>query len=100
MDVTSSGTPEDKLSLLFSLFDVDGNGWINQDEITNLMKCIQNMADIGKTKLELNESPEEKAQEIFVKMDMNSDGRVTKDEFIRACKVDQQLLIVIKPPST
>ena len=65
MDVTSSGTPEDKLSLFFGLFDVDGNGWIDQEEMTNLMKCIQNMADIGKTKLELSESPEEKAQEIF-----------------------------------
>ena len=98
MDVTSSGTPEDKLSLFFSLFDVDGNGWIDQEELTNLMKCIQNMADLGKTKLELSESPEEKAQEIFKKMDMNSDGRVTKDEFIRASMVDQQLLSVLTPP--
>ena len=86
--------------MFFSLFDVDGNGWIDQEEMTNLMKCIQNMADLGKTKLELSESPEEKAQDIFKKMDMNSDGRMTKDEFIRACKVDQQLLSVIKPPST
>ena len=79
MDVTSSGTPEDKLSLFFSLFDVDGNGWIDLVEMTNLMKCIHNMVD---SKIRAIESPEEQAKEIFEKMDMNSDGRVTKNEFV------------------
>ena len=99
MDVTSSGTPEEKLGLFFSLFDIDGNGWIDLVEMTNLMRCLHNMVGPTKSKSTVLECPETQAREIFKKMDMNSDGRVTKAEFIRACVVDQNLLKILTPPS-
>ena len=100
MDVTSSGTPEDKLSMFFGLFDIDGNGWIDEEELTNLLKCIHNMVDSSKKRFKSEDSPEVQAAKIFKKMDMNSDGRVTKDEFIRACVIDQKLIDILTPPST
>ena len=99
MDVTSSGTPEEKLSLFFSLFDVDGNGWIDLMEMTKLMKCLCKMVDSSKSKIEMIVSPEKEAKKIFEQMDMNSDGRVTKDEYVRACLMDQKLLKLLTPPS-
>ena len=100
MDVTSSGTPEEKLHLFFSLFDVDGNGYIDLEEMKNLIKCLNNMVDKSvSNKVMPKVTPEDLAKDIFEKMDMNSDGRVTKDEFTRACLVDQRLIKLLTPPS-
>eukprot|EP00092_Neocalanus_flemingeri_P042136 GFUD01045950.1.p1 GENE.GFUD01045950.1~~GFUD01045950.1.p1 ORF type:complete len:203 (+),score=43.20 GFUD01045950.1:13-621(+) len=92
MDVTSCGTPEEKLGLFFILFDVDGNGWIDLMEMKRLMRCIHTMVESNKSKIGLSETPEQQAKEIFKQMDVNSDGRVTKEEFLNACLVDQKLI--------
>merc|ERR1711936_49682 len=94
MDVTSSGTPEEKLSWAFRMYDVDGNGWIDLVEMTKLVKSIYAM--IGPTTAQ-HDSPEARAKEIFQRMDINCDGRITKDEFIQTCLVDQNLIQLLTP---
>merc|ERR1712215_211199 len=68
IDVTSSGTPEEKLNWAFRMYDVDGNGWIDLVEMTKLVKSIYAM--IGPTTAQ-QDSPEARAKEIFQRMDIN-----------------------------
>merc|ERR1712042_159567 len=94
MDVTSSGTPEEKLNWAFSMYDVDGNGGIDLVEMTNLVKSIYQV--MGKEKEGL-ESAEHRAKTIFKKMDRDGDGEVTREEFVQTCLLDKKLIELLTP---
>merc|ERR1711892_994081 len=94
IDVTSSGTPEEKLNWAFSMYDVDGNGWIYLEEMTKLVGSIYKMAGTQQPSL-----VKEKAKDVFDKMDIDSDGKVTKEEFTNTCLADKSLIDLLTPPS-
>merc|ERR1712156_1045891 len=101
IDVTSSGSPEEKLNWAFSMYDVDGNGWIDLPEMTKIVKSIYNMmGPQQQLALDTFESPEARAEGIFKRMDINSDGRVARQEFVRCCLDDQKLIELLTPHST
>merc|ERR1712112_297902 len=99
IDVTSSGSPEEKLNWAFSMYDVDGNGWIDLMEMTRIVKSIYKMSGLKRRQQEM-ESPEERAEAIFKKMDHNSDGKVTRDEFVGTCLEDSKLIELLTPRAT
>merc|ERR1712029_548898 len=78
IDVTSSGTPEEKLNWAFSMYDVDGNGWIDLAEMTRIVQSIYKMMGPQQALVDQFETPEKRAEDIFQRMDVNSDGRVTR----------------------
>lgn len=99
IDVTSSGSPEQKLDWAFSMYDVDGNGWIDLEEMTGIVKSIYKMT-VTKRRDDMAESPEQRAATIFKKMDIDSDGRVTRHEFVKTCLDDQRLIELLTPHTT
>merc|ERR1712243_266933 len=96
IDITSSGSPEEKLNWAFSMYDVDGNGYIDLMEMTRIVSSIYKMVD-GTTTLQLDDTPLERAQEIFARMAVNSDGKVTKEEFTKTCMNDKALISLLAP---
>merc|ERR1712183_648195 len=95
IDVTSSGSPEEKLNWAFSMYDVDGNGWIDLQEMTKIVKSIYRMT--GTKNCDTYESPEVRAAAIFKRMDVNSDGKVTRGEFVTTCLDDGKLIELLTP---
>merc|ERR1712158_155834 len=86
IDVTSSGTPEQKLNWAFRMYDVDGNGWIDLLEMTKMVRSIYQVISARGERVpgEMpGETVETRAESIFKRMDLNSDGRVTRQEFVR-----------------
>ena len=85
------------LSSFFSMYDVDGNGWIDLPEMTKIVRSIYRMTGPKCGGGESYETPEVRAASIFKRMDVNSDGKVTRQEFVTTCLDDQQLIGLLTP---
>ena len=80
LSVTSRGTLREKLEWTFRIYDIDGDGGVTEEEITQISKCMR----------EINSTPEEEEstfweedfKEMFHEMDVNKDGILTVGEFI------------------
>ncbi|CDS42599.1 Neuronal calcium sensor 2 [Echinococcus granulosus] len=89
ISITQSGGPEEKLGLAFQLYDIDGNGHIEESEMNEIIKAIYLM--VGETDPSPENSSEVRTHAIFKKMDLNSDHVLSKEEFIRGCINDEHL---------
>merc|ERR1719228_1920568 len=87
LHITSSGSPEQKLTWAFRMYDVDGSGAIDFKEMKRIVGAVYDM--LGK------EGETGKAEELFSKMDQNSDGLVSQDEFLTIMKQDESLLRIL-----
>ncbi|CAH0547870.1 unnamed protein product [Brassicogethes aeneus] len=96
IDVTSSGTPEEKLKWAFRMYDVDGNGVIDIQEMTKIVQAIYDMLGACSSNRPAD-SAEDRAKNIFAKMDENNDGQLTQDEFLKGCLQDEELSKMLAP---
>ena len=80
---------------LCRMYDVDGNGVIDQEEMTKIVQAIYDMLGAGATKP--TDSAEERAKNIFSRMDENGDGHLTEEEFLRGCLQDDELSKMLAP---
>eukprot|EP00091_Calanus_sinicus_P008298 TRINITY_DN2030_c0_g1_i5.p1 TRINITY_DN2030_c0_g1~~TRINITY_DN2030_c0_g1_i5.p1 ORF type:complete len:138 (-),score=20.02 TRINITY_DN2030_c0_g1_i5:503-916(-) len=71
------------------MYDVDGNGVIDQDEMTKIVQAIYDMLGAGAVKP--TDTAEERAKNIFNRMDENNDGSLTEEEFLKGCLQDDEL---------
>ena len=84
---------------IFSMYDVDGNGFIELSEMMKLVKSIfQMMNHTNAHRAHLD--PVERAKAIFRLMDRDGDGKVSRDEFISTCAADPKILNLLTPPGT
>merc|ERR1711974_189607 len=89
LHATSSGTPEEKLAWAFRMYDVDGNGSIEFNEMKRVVSAVYEMMGTESSNMS-------KAQELFSKMDQNSDGLVSQEEFIAVCSKDSDFLRILQ----
>merc|ERR1719186_1493426 len=89
IDISTKGSVEDQLRLGFTMFDVDNDGVIDIEELTEIIGALYQM--IGKT--EANE----KAKQIFDFMDIDSDRKITQEEFVTDCIQDEQIIQILNP---
>merc|ERR1712098_347102 len=81
--LTSNGQAEDKIRLMFSLYDKDNNGSIDGNEMNSVIREVYGM---------LAEDGSNQAKTMFDMMDMDGDGKITETEFITACMKDIELV--------
>lgn len=91
INITSAGKPEQKLEWAFTMYDINGDGTIDQKEMVEIISAIYNMVGSALTESTEDDSPENRTKEIFNKMDINKDNVLSKDEFIKGCMADQFL---------
>ena len=93
LDVTTCKTGEDKLIWAFRLYDVDGNGSIDLEEMTAIIEILDDLEgrEAGAEYFvdnhwEILSPAEERAKIMFEAIDINGDGGVSLEEFIKVGK--------------
>merc|ERR1719369_112759 len=89
MNITSNGTPEEKLSFAFNLYDVNGDGNIEYLEMLKLVNALFDLRGVQRT-VGVSGS-------VFEKLAKNEDGMVSQKEFITACQEDDKLRTMLNP---
>ena len=111
INITAKGDPEKKLRWAFKMYDVDGNGEIDKNEMHQIIQSIYDLIGLGdKAKFSdsnqndnslntsnnnngdgLIESPLVRTEQIFLKMDLDKNGVISEYEFINGCLQDKFL---------
>ncbi|XP_069007142.1 guanylyl cyclase-activating protein 1 [Embiotoca jacksoni] len=81
------GGVQQKLRWYFKLYDVNGSGCIDRDELLQIIKSIRAINGIPSVM-----SAEDFANMVFDKIDINGDGELSYEEFIDGVQNDEMLL--------
>ncbi|KPP67228.1 guanylyl cyclase-activating protein 1-like [Scleropages formosus] len=84
------GEINQKLKWYFKLFDQDGNGKIDKDELETIFTAIQ---DITRKH---DVPPEEIVSLIYERIDVNGEGELTLEEFISGAKEHEDIMEMLK----
>ncbi|XP_045465681.1 Kv channel-interacting protein 1-like isoform X2 [Harmonia axyridis] len=91
LSILSRGSLEEKLRWAFTLYDINGDGYITREEMTDIVNAVYDlMGKVSEPCVDDN-TVKEKVDRIFQKMDKNKDGVVTLDEFLECCQSDADI---------
>ncbi|XP_049884388.1 Kv channel-interacting protein 4-like [Pectinophora gossypiella] len=86
------GSVQEKLSWVFALYDVDGDGRISRAEMLAVVQAIYELVGRAASPPVHNTAAKDHVDRIFHLIDTNADGVVTPDELARWCSRDPALL--------
>ncbi len=88
LSVATRGSIEEKLGWAFSIYDIDGDGFISEMEMKAIINSIQKMD-------RADQQSASRVLRIFKEMDTNADGKLSLDEFVAGAKRDQILVKIM-----
>ncbi|KAJ8405241.1 hypothetical protein AAFF_G00322320 [Aldrovandia affinis] len=86
------GSIREKLEWTFNLYDINKDGCISKEEMTNIVKAIYDMMGKYTYPALKVEVPRQHVEAFFQKMDKNKDGVITLEEFILSCQEDENIM--------
>lgn len=92
LSIILRGSITDKLNWAFNLYDINKDGCITKEEMTNIMRSIYDMMGKCTYPCIQDNAPTEQVDNFFQKMDKNNDGVVTIEEFLESCQKDENIM--------
>ncbi|XP_030582247.1 guanylyl cyclase-activating protein 2-like [Archocentrus centrarchus] len=97
LNLVFRGDLEHKLRWSFKVYDKDGNGYVDRNELRSIIDSIYRLKRISKENT--NDSyitVDEAVNRILAAVDTDGDGKVSKEEFIKGAQQDPWLLNMLK----
>ncbi|XP_066129343.1 Kv channel-interacting protein 1 isoform X3 [Saccopteryx bilineata] len=92
LSILLRGTVHEKLRWTFNLYDINKDGYINKEEMVDIVKAIYDMMGKYTYPVLKEDTPKQHVDVFFQKMDKNKDGIVTLDEFLESCQEDDNIM--------
>uniref|UniRef100_A0A6Q2Z9V7 EF-hand domain-containing protein n=1 Tax=Esox lucius TaxID=8010 RepID=A0A6Q2Z9V7_ESOLU len=92
LSILLRGSVREKLQWTFNLYDINKDGYINKEEMTDIVRAIYDMMGKYTYPALKTDTPRQHVDAFFQKMDKNKDGVVTLDEFILSCQEDENIM--------
>ncbi|KAF3686728.1 Guanylyl cyclase-activating protein 2 [Channa argus] len=97
LNLVFRGDLEHKLRWSFKVYDKDGNGYVDKDELRSIIDSIYRVkkgskTDMGDSLIKLDEV----VDRIIQAVDSDGDGKINVEEFIRGAQQDPWLLSMFK----
>jgi Ca2+-binding EF-hand superfamily protein len=82
LSIIARGDPDEKLELAFRLYDLDGNGVISREEMSQVIESYYKLVGpLISSSGKKYETPEQLVDEFFEQMDQNGDGVISLEEY-------------------
>lgn len=100
--VSTRGSMEQKLKWAFSIYDVNGDGFITKQEMYRIVDALYKTAgdDPGTDQTLVGQweelDPEERTLKVFRNFDTNRDGLLSLEEFLEGAKKDKTLALILE----
>ncbi|XP_062857169.1 Kv channel-interacting protein 1-like [Trichomycterus rosablanca] len=92
LSILLRGSTREKLQWTFNLYDINRDGYINKEEMTDIVRAIYDMMGKYTYPALRTDTPKQHVDAFFQKMDKNRDGVVTLDEFLLSCQEDDNIM--------
>ncbi|XP_047676046.1 Kv channel-interacting protein 1 isoform X1 [Tachysurus fulvidraco] len=92
LSILLRGSTREKLQWTFNLYDINKDGYINKEEMMDIVRAIYDMMGKYTYPALKIDTPKQHVDAFFQKMDKNRDGVVTLDEFILSCQEDDNIM--------
>ncbi|XP_049575851.1 A-type potassium channel modulatory protein KCNIP2 isoform X1 [Syngnathus scovelli] len=92
LSIILRGSITEKLNWTFNLYDLNKDGCITREEMTDIIQSIYDMMGTYTYPCMRDSAPRDHVEQFFQKMDKNKDGVVTIEEFLETCQKDENIM--------